>query len=178
MPVRAVVWEPNGKRSEGRREPDWYLWPSRRSNQKGRLTFICLPKTFFRRLTGWSSESLQGGLHICGNEPISGDVEGCLYERSLPAPQRHFFSSPLGALLCPDLASRRHKGSGYIMKLPRRTPWANVGELDEVCRLIYSETSTLESRRKAANRVGDDTSHSLLSKNAHLYHRCKPVASS
>ncbi|KAG8942603.1 rRNA-processing protein las1 [Tulasnella sp. 424] len=39
------------------------------------------------------------------------------------------------------------------MKLPRRTPWADVGELDEVCRLIYSDDSTLESKRKAANRL-------------------------
>lgn len=41
------------------------------------------------------------------------------------------------------------------MRLPRRTPWANLGELDEVCRMIYSEDSTLESKRKAVNRVGD-----------------------
>ncbi|KAG9041227.1 rRNA-processing protein las1 [Tulasnella sp. UAMH 9824] len=39
------------------------------------------------------------------------------------------------------------------MRLPRRTPWANLGELDEVCRMIYSEDSSLESKRKAANRL-------------------------
>lgn len=39
------------------------------------------------------------------------------------------------------------------MRLPRRTPWANLGELDEVCRMIYSEDSTLESKRKAVNRL-------------------------
>lgn len=39
------------------------------------------------------------------------------------------------------------------MRLPRRTPWAHISELDEVCRMIYSESSTLETKRKALNRV-------------------------
>ncbi|KAG8982533.1 rRNA-processing protein las1 [Tulasnella sp. 427] len=48
------------------------------------------------------------------------------------------------------------------MRLPRRTPWADLGELDQVCRLIYSDESNPESKRKAVRKV---------IKNAHRYPR-------
>ncbi|KAG8983650.1 rRNA-processing protein las1 [Tulasnella sp. 427] len=48
------------------------------------------------------------------------------------------------------------------MRLPRRTPWADLGELDQVCRLIYSEDSNPESKQKAVRKV---------IKNAHRYPR-------
>ncbi|KAJ3813060.1 Las1-like-domain-containing protein [Lentinula lateritia] len=39
------------------------------------------------------------------------------------------------------------------MKLPRRVPWASVGELDEVCVAIYADESNLESKIFAVNKL-------------------------
>ncbi|KAG8998110.1 rRNA-processing protein las1 [Tulasnella sp. JGI-2019a] len=39
------------------------------------------------------------------------------------------------------------------MRLPRRTPWANLNELDQVCGWIYSDAADIKSRQAALNRL-------------------------
>lgn len=47
------------------------------------------------------------------------------------------------------------------MRLPRRTPWADIKELDEVCIWIYSEISDVASQKAALNRVSCISLHHL-----------------
>ena len=39
------------------------------------------------------------------------------------------------------------------MRLPRRVPWAHIGELEQVCSWIYAEEEDLGTKTLAINRV-------------------------
>jgi ribosomal biogenesis protein LAS1 len=39
------------------------------------------------------------------------------------------------------------------MRLPRRVPWANINELDQLCSWVFMDEGDLESKRFAINRV-------------------------
>ncbi|KII86378.1 hypothetical protein PLICRDRAFT_287605 [Plicaturopsis crispa FD-325 SS-3] len=39
------------------------------------------------------------------------------------------------------------------MRLPRRVPWASIGELDQVCAWIYADENDLDAKRLAVNRL-------------------------
>jgi len=39
------------------------------------------------------------------------------------------------------------------MRLPRRVPWANTGELDQLCSWIFLDEGDLEAKHLAINRV-------------------------
>ncbi|KAG1908488.1 Las1-like-domain-containing protein [Suillus fuscotomentosus] len=39
------------------------------------------------------------------------------------------------------------------MKLPRRVPWANINELDQLCSWVFMDESDLEAKRFAINRL-------------------------
>lgn len=39
------------------------------------------------------------------------------------------------------------------MRLPRRVPWAYIGELEHVCSCIYADEEDLEAKTLAINRV-------------------------
>lgn len=45
------------------------------------------------------------------------------------------------------------------MRLPRRVPWAYVGELEQVCSWIYADEEDLETKTLAINRVSSTTPH-------------------
>jgi ribosomal biogenesis protein LAS1 len=39
------------------------------------------------------------------------------------------------------------------MRLPRRVPWANISELDQLCFWIFADEGDLEAKQFALNRV-------------------------
>lgn len=41
------------------------------------------------------------------------------------------------------------------MRLPRRVPWANIAELDQVCAWIYDDENDLDAKIRALNRVSE-----------------------
>lgn len=53
------------------------------------------------------------------------------------------------------------------MRLPRRVPWAHIGELEQVCSWVYADEEDLEAKTLAINRVGSSTFHT--SNLSHLF---------
>ena len=45
------------------------------------------------------------------------------------------------------------------MRLPRRVPWAHIGELERVCSWIYADEEDLGAKLLAINRVSTTTLH-------------------
>lgn len=43
--------------------------------------------------------------------------------------------------------------ANHAMRLPRRVPWASIGELEQLCSWIYTDDHDLESKVLAINRV-------------------------
>ena len=56
------------------------------------------------------------------------------------------------------------------MRLPRRVPWAYIGELEQVCSWIYVDEEDLGTKILAINRVSSTTPHTLQS---HLCPSCR-----
>lgn len=46
------------------------------------------------------------------------------------------------------------------MRLPRRVPWASIGELEQVCNWIFTDETDLDAKALAINRVSP-AHHSL-----------------
>lgn len=49
------------------------------------------------------------------------------------------------------------------MRLPRRVPWANIGELEQLCSWIYTDEADLEAKTLAINRVSSTSPATFLS---------------
>lgn len=39
------------------------------------------------------------------------------------------------------------------MRLPRRVPWASIGELEQLCSWIYTDETDFDAKARAVNRV-------------------------
>jgi len=48
------------------------------------------------------------------------------------------------------------------MRLPRRVPWAHLGELEQICSWIFTNEEDIEAKIQAVNRVRGSMVSSLI----------------